>query len=153
MKFQTITPYISLRLGALAMAAIIITAPTNGDEYRIDWHTIDGGGTLQATGSGFTLSGAFGQSDAGSAAAPLAGDGYTLVGGFWSLPLPAQCLCPADVNNDQMIDGADIQSFVACALGVGSNCGCADIAEPLGTIDASDVTAFVAELLSNSGCP
>jgi hypothetical protein len=51
--------------------------------YSIDWFTIDGGGGT-STGGVFTVSGTIGQPDAGG---PMVGGNYSLVGGFWALPI------------------------------------------------------------------
>jgi hypothetical protein len=51
-----------------------------GDPYTLDWWTVDGGGANPTADSGYSLGGAVGQADA----AVWQGDGYTLVGGFWS---------------------------------------------------------------------
>jgi hypothetical protein len=64
----------SLILGATALGA-------SAQNYSIDWHTMDGGGT--STGGGYSLSGTIGQSDAGG---PMTGGNYSLTGGFWALP-------------------------------------------------------------------
>jgi hypothetical protein len=62
---------------ALLLGATFAAAQTGG--AVLSWWTVDGGGgTL--TGSGYTLSGTVGQSDAAPA---LRGSGYTLRGGFW----------------------------------------------------------------------
>lgn len=47
--------------------------------YAITWHTVDGGGGL-SQGGVYTLQGSIGQPDVGI----LQGDGYALVGGYWS---------------------------------------------------------------------
>ena len=47
--------------------------------YDLSWHTVDGGGHTWSTGGTYVLGGTIGQHDAGS----LAGDTYTLGGGFW----------------------------------------------------------------------
>jgi hypothetical protein len=52
--------------------------------YDLLWWTVDGGGGTTG-GSGYTLSGTAGQSDAGV----LTGGGYTLAGGFWGGTGPA----------------------------------------------------------------
>lgn len=49
---------------------------------EINWFTIDGGGGTSSGGQ-FTLSGTIGQADTGI----LTGGSYTLVGGFWSIPV------------------------------------------------------------------
>ncbi len=47
--------------------------------YAIAWSTIDGGGTMTASGGTYALSGTAGQPDAGV----LAGGTYSVAGGFW----------------------------------------------------------------------
>ena len=60
-------------------------------------------------------------------------------------PCPQPCDLPGDMNGDTFINGADVQGF-ADAM-VGAYDPCADLAEPFGTLDMADVTAFVGELL------
>ncbi len=45
--------------------------------HRVSW---DGGGVTSTSGGDYTLGDIIGQPEAG---APLTGDGYTLIGGFW----------------------------------------------------------------------
>jgi hypothetical protein len=76
--------------GASAALAALpsTTLGTSGAGYDLTWYTIDnGGGTSVGVGSPgvgqpnpYTLVGTMGQPDAGL----LSGNGYTLVGGFWS---------------------------------------------------------------------
>jgi hypothetical protein len=54
-------------------------------QYSIDWFTIDGGGGT-STGGVYSVSGTIGQPDAGT----MSGGTYTLVGGFWALPVAVQ---------------------------------------------------------------
>lgn len=63
---------------------------------------------------------------------------------------PAGCPCPADVNADTRRDGLDVESFVACLLGGGSNCDCADVNG--GGLDESDIADFVAQVIDGSPC-
>ena len=49
--------------------------------YSIDWHNIAGAGGASTSGQ-YAVSGTIGQHDAGG---PMAGGGYSLTGGFWSL--------------------------------------------------------------------
>lgn len=66
-----------------------------------------------------------------------------------AVPLP----CRGDCNGDAQLNGADIDAFVECLLGVGaSDCGCADI-DGTGTINGTDVSLFAADLLAGVGCP
>lgn len=64
---------------------------------------------------------------------------------------PGACACPADMNGDALRSGLDIQGFVACLLGGGANCGCADVNG--GGLDATDVAAFVDAVLAGADCP
>lgn len=115
------------------------------DEYDIDWYTVDGGGEMRSTGGNFELSGTIGQPDAGL----MAGEPYTLSGGFWAVP---PCRCISDVNNDGLRNGQDIEDFIRCMLASGSNCACADIVTD-GTLDLEDVAEFVGDLLAGGTCP
>ena len=60
----------------------------NGGGYDLTWNTVDGGGTMNSQGGGYTLGGTAGQPDAavwsGGGASPPLSTGYTLAGGFWS---------------------------------------------------------------------
>ena len=49
-----------------------------GQNYSIDWSSIDGGGGT-STGGVYSVSGTIGQPDAGT----MSGGSYTLSGGFW----------------------------------------------------------------------
>src|SRR4051812_27511969 len=52
-----------------------------GQSFQLNWSVFSGGGGT-STGGVFALSGSIGQHDAG---APMAGSGFSLTGGFWSL--------------------------------------------------------------------
>ncbi len=73
---------------ALAVTALVIalspinpaTSATFVNAYTVDWYSIDGGGTMTASGGGYSLSGTLGQPDAGR----MLGSSYALVGGFWN---------------------------------------------------------------------
>src|SRR5215813_12113494 len=60
----------------LALAATAV----KGQNYSINWHSIDGGGGT-STGGVYTVSGTIGQPDAGW----MTGGNYTLQGGFWGI--------------------------------------------------------------------
>jgi hypothetical protein len=69
----------------LAVAAVLLSvAPpvlADGPNYRLDWWTVDGGGTTSpAQETGYSLSGTVGQPDA----AVWTDGHYTLLGGFWA---------------------------------------------------------------------
>jgi hypothetical protein len=62
----------------LLFAATIIV----GDDFDLDWHTIDGGGEMFAAAGDFTLSGTIGQPDANINV--MTGGDFSLSGGFWA---------------------------------------------------------------------
>ncbi|MCB9854101.1 MAG: lamin tail domain-containing protein [Phycisphaerales bacterium] len=70
----------------------------------------------------------------------------------------ASCLtCPADMDGDQVIDGADIQRFTDCVIAANNGaptatCECADIVVDT-VVDGADVAAFVDLILqANPTC-
>ena len=62
------------------------------------------------------------------------------------------CDLLGDLNDDTLVDGQDIQGFVDCVLGGGSNCECADY-DGLNGADLEDVGPFVADLLGITFVP
>ena len=66
-----------LLVGGLLFTSTALTARSPG--YSLSWWTVDGGGGTLAIEGGYSLSGTAGQPDAGV----LAGNNYTLSGGFW----------------------------------------------------------------------
>ncbi len=77
---------------------------------------------------------------------------HVLGGILWAAN--AVCECPADMNGDSNRNALDIGAFVSCLLDVGPDCDCAD-ADSNGSVDLTDVTAFVGVLLEPTGaaCP
>ncbi len=71
--------FLATMMGAVALGA-------GAQTYTIDWFTIDGGGGT-STGGVYSLSGTIGQPDAGG---PVTAGSYSLVGGFWALPIAVQ---------------------------------------------------------------
>ena len=69
----------TLFLTLLGLLLLTSTVLANGPDYTLDWWTVDGGGSTFSEGGGYILGGAIGQPDAGV----MAGDPYTLQGGFW----------------------------------------------------------------------
>ncbi|HKQ46939.1 MAG TPA: glycoside hydrolase family 9 protein [Phycisphaerae bacterium] len=60
-------------------------------------------------------------------------------------------ICPGDVNRDGGFDGRDIDGFIDCIIGGGTNCPCADL-DGNGSTTNSDVPPFVAQLLNPPAC-
>ena len=134
------------RTTLLLLALGLVPSLAVAQSYDLSWYTIDGGGATFSTGGTFQLGGTIGQPDASSFSTPLSGGTFTLVGGFW--PAAGQlCTLPGDMNVDGLRDGADIQDFLNCLLATGTNCACADL-DGNGAVNVSDVTVFVAALLS-----
>lgn len=101
------------RLLRLATTTLVfgMLATTVTAEFAIEWHTIDGGGTMDSSGDGFELRSTIGQPDAGS----MAGGMFELAGGFWAVGTGV--FLPGDCNNDGNIDLADYACFYACLVG------------------------------------
>ena len=138
----------------LAHAAVVLFAACGvalaGNSFKIDWHSIDGGGVMQSTGGDFVLSGTLGQLDANAPATALTGGEFRMIGGFWAVSLEV-CTCLADVNGDTKRDGADVQDFVTCFLATGTGCRCADLDGNF-LLDSGDVILFVDDLLLGDPC-
>ena len=138
-----------VRVAPLRFAAVVLTlgvaTTTLGQNFQIDWHTINGGGGFSAAG-GFELEGTIGQPDAGF----MTGGNFELSGGFWAGAVP-QCACLGDMNSDGDRNGADISAFVGCVI-QGGACVCADV-NGMNGVTLADVTVFVADLLTGTGCP
>ncbi len=134
----------SQRIAAVALI-LGVASVALAQTYDLTWHSIDGGGGFSA-GGGFELEGTVGQPDAGF----MTGGNFELSGGFWAGAVP-QCACLGDMNSDGDRDGADISAFVGCVIGGGS-CVCADV-NGMNAVTLADVTVFVSDLLSGTGCP
>lgn len=81
-----------------------------GQDFALDWYTIDGGGGSSARGGEFQLSGTVGQPEAGL----MSGGAFTLAGGFWAGVLSKggcgrdpEWLCDGDVDGDGQVNPVD----------------------------------------------
>src|SRR5262245_24716510 len=125
-----------------AAAAILLSAASAmAQPYEISWYTVDGGGGANSTGGTFSVAGTIAQPDASSFTTPMTGGSFTVVGGFWSIATPT-CALPGDMDLNALRNGRDVQDFVDCILGTGSNCTCADTSGN-GTVGLEDVAGFV----------
>jgi hypothetical protein len=95
------------RIAALLTLALAVHASA---DYDLSWFTIDSGGDMWTTGSGFELSGTIGQPDAG--AVVMTGGGFELIGGFWPVISTGPSVCAGDLNCDGQISFGDINPFV-----------------------------------------
>src|SRR5438445_574865 len=64
----------------LLLVSLVSVFGARGQNYSIDWFTIDGGGGT-STGGVYSVSGTIGQPDAGH----MSGGNYTIDGGFWGI--------------------------------------------------------------------
>ncbi len=69
----------------LLSISLLLPAAGFGQQYSIDWQTIDGGGGT-STGGVYSVSGTIGQPDAGT----MSGGNYVLQGGFWGIVTAVQ---------------------------------------------------------------
>ncbi len=130
------------RILVACVVSMIFAVPASAQPYEISWYTIDGGGGT-SSGGGFELSGTIGQHDAG---ATLSAGAFELAGGFWSGVLLAPP-CPADLNNDGLLDFFDLQAFLNA---FSANDPLADFIND-GLFDFFDVQAFLNAF--SAGCP
>jgi len=78
---------IGFLIGALLIIVCMVAAALtkgqaqSGEGYDLTWNTQESAGRVEASGGSYSLYGSLGQPDAGAA---LNGEGYSLVGGFWS---------------------------------------------------------------------
>lgn len=107
----------------------------------IDWHTVDGGGSIFMTGGNAKLAGTVGQCDAGT----MTGGGFALTGGFWAAPATASI--PGDCDGDGDVDLSDYSGCADCFLGpfggIGVDCNCCDV-DLDGDVDLADFSAVQA---------
>lgn len=91
-------------------ASVPSSAPAAGAAlYEIDWYSINGGGTVNATSPSYRLGASIGQSVAGSASSPS----YQMGIGFWyGAGGSASCTCPC--ASDPQCDGiiSNVQDVV-----------------------------------------
>ena len=99
-------------LVALAVVPLLVSAAPaqTGGGYDLSWSTIDGGGAMFSTGSGFAVGGTIGQPDAGT----HSGAGFSLIGGFWAASLTP---CVGDCDHDGKVTVTEIIKGVNIALG------------------------------------
>ena len=107
----------------IVLLVLILSLPVTAG-YEIPWHTINGGGGTSSGGQ-YTVMGTIAQPDTGE----MAGDGYELLGGFWGGEplctvnfehfvrfakywLDTGAALPADLYEDNVINGLDLKEFI-----------------------------------------
>lgn len=129
--------------------ACLVLATTNdpsAQDFDIDWYSVDGGGTMFASGECYELEGTIGQPDAGF----LAGGAFELDGGFWAIPAGSGVACvKSDTCND-----TNACTFDECVAGT-----CVSIAIPYGdvngsgVVDLDDILCVIAGFGNFDDCP
>lgn len=77
---------LGLKCSLWQVAALLMLPPSLlGQQYSVDWFTIDGGGGTSTNGQ-YVVSGTIGQPDAGA----MSGGNYAIQSGFWSLYMATQ---------------------------------------------------------------
>jgi len=133
----------ALLLGLGALAPIAGSEGVEGPGPSIPWWTIDAGGGT-SNGGGFTMLASVGQFDAGTMAAVVSGTTFELAGGFIS-STTATPPCPADLNDDGVVNGADLAILLAfwgpCPSGP---CSIADLTGD-GAVNGADLTILLGD--------
>lgn len=94
---------------SLTLLSIVCVGAALGQDYAIDWYSIDSGGVISSTGDGYELVGTIGQPEAGE----MSGGTFTFTGGFWlGYPL-------GDFDADGDVDLDDFAELEACLQGPG----------------------------------
>ncbi len=69
-----------LYIGLMASLLLLLAgAAAAQGAYKLEWWTVDGGGSMFSAGPGYSLGATIGQPDAGL----MTGPGYRLTAGFW----------------------------------------------------------------------
>ena len=90
-----------------ALLLSVLAVPTFAQSLTLTKSAIAGGGGLNSTGGVYAVSGTVGQHDA---AGPLSSGTYTLVGGFWALPVAVQTP-PAPLLSVEQLAGNNVRVY------------------------------------------
>ncbi len=112
----------------LLVLSILFIGAAVGQDYNLDWYTVDGGGAMFTAGGDFELSGTTGQWDAGY----MTGGDFELIGGFWGVTEHIGPDCPSDLSGDGQTEAYDL----ALLLGAWGPCS-----EPCTPGDPDDTCA------------
>lgn len=88
----------------LAGVFAFVPLVSQGQNYSIDWYSIDGGGGT-STGGVYSISGTIGQPDAGR----LTGASYVMEGGFWGFVGALQAVGAPLLSVERL--GSDVRVF------------------------------------------
>ena len=124
---------------------LVLVGLARGQDYQIEWYSIDGGGVMNSTGGDFELSGTIGQPDADM----MTGGDFGLSGGFWAVQTCP--MVPSDFDADCDVDLEDFTIFEAAMNGPNQPPGQpeADL-DTDGDCDVSDLEIFAASFTGSS---
>ena len=83
-------------IAPLLLVVAMFAESAFGQPYEVTWYTIDGGGTVAATGGDYSAGGTIGQGDAGT----MSGGDYTVRGGFWVFGSASSAVDPPGLPSD-----------------------------------------------------
>ena len=129
---------------SLAVLAFFTVASALGNDFTLDWWTVDGGGEMWTAGGDFELSGTIGQPDASTVV--MTGGDFELTGGFW----PGTKFCLGDLNGDGQIGLSDLATLLAHYGKTGMTYDDGDL-DGDGDVDLSDLATLLA--VYGTTCP
>ena len=95
---------------SLAVLAFFTVASALGNDFTLDWWTVDGGGEMWTAGGDFELSGTSAQPDANTII--MSGGDFELAGGFWPGVVEDE-FCLGDLDGDGQIGLSDLATLLA----------------------------------------
>lgn len=134
----------------IASTALAVAASGAAAQHAIPWSSLDSGATVSA-GDHFTLAGTIAQQDAGPVDGEMSGHFYQLSGGFWQPPVAEfETGCNlADIAEPFGL--LDLTDINTFVVAFVTSDPIADIAEPFGFFDLADLVLFINEF--TAGCP
>ncbi len=132
---------------ALAVVTFGVAAIVMGNDFSLDWWTIDSGGATFTTGGDFELSGTIGQPDANVTV--MSGGAFELTGGFW--PGAEAPFCFGDLDGDGDIDLSDLAQLLSNYGETGGKTYEDGDLDGDGDVDLSDLAALLA--VYGADCP
>jgi hypothetical protein len=118
-----------------------------GDDFALEWISIDGGGRMYLTGDAFEFGTTVGQPDTGAAS----GECFELTGGFWAVTVQQDCYANCDRSvTAPILNVGDFTCFLQhyAAGDCYANC---DGSSTIPVLNVGDFTCFLQRFAA--GCP